>query len=45
MSTLRVALQAIGLVLDGKTRQKINDKLEGKLSRLGFRIYALHGAG
>jgi len=31
VSTLRVALQAIGFVLDGRQVEKINYKLEGKL--------------
>ena len=31
VSTLRVALQAIGFVLDGRPAEKLNYKLEGKL--------------
>jgi LEA14-like dessication related protein len=36
ISTLRVALQALGLAIDGRTPGKINYKLEGKLDGPGF---------
>ena len=36
VSTLRVALQAIGMVLDGRPTEKIDYKLEGKLDGPAF---------
>jgi hypothetical protein len=36
ISTLRVALRALGFVLDGRPVEKVNYKLSGKLDGPGF---------
>jgi hypothetical protein len=45
VSTLRVAFQALGFVLDGKPAEKVNYNLTGKLDGPGFGAVRLQADG